>query len=139
MPRGDSEQLPRCKVCWRSRRVAVLCVGSTTTSTWASFRTRLGTPRLSTPGSYSEVICNPKTATEHQLRTHLKEPDLAKHPPQLFVLYYAGHGILEHGKMWLVPAHANIRDPDDDLQRECLSLNDLLEMLRKHLDQPVQN
>jgi len=91
------------------------------------------------PGSYSEVICNPKTATEHQLRTHLKEPDLGKHPPQLFVLYYAGHGILEHGKMWLVPAHANIRDPDDDLQRECLSLNDLLEMLRKHLDQPVQN
>ena len=93
------------------------------------------------PGCYSEVICNPETATDllDKLRTCLKAPDLAKHPPELFVLYYAGHGILEHGKMWLVPAHANIRDPDDDLQRECLSLNDLLEMLRKHLDQPVQN
>ena len=92
-------------------------------------------------GCYSEVIRNPATATDllHQLRQRLKEPDLAKHPPQLFVLYYAGHGILEHGKMWLVPAHANIPDPDEDLQRECLSLNDLLEMLRKHLDQPVQN
>ena len=92
-------------------------------------------------GCYSEAIRNPKTATElrYQLREHLQEPDLAKEPPELFVVYYAGHGFLQHGKMWLVPAHANIPDPDEDLQRECLSLNDLLEILRKHLDQPVQN
>jgi hypothetical protein len=92
-------------------------------------------------GCYSEAIHNPKTATElrHQLRTHLQKPDLAKEPPELFVVYYAGHGFLQHGKMWLVPAHAHIRDPDEDLPHECLSLNDLLEMLRKHLDQPVQN
>ena len=55
------------------------------------------------------------------------------------VVYYAGHGFLQNGKMWLVPAHAGIRDADEDLKHECLSLNDLLEMLRKHLDQPVQN
>jgi hypothetical protein len=53
----------------------------------------------SVPGCYSEAIRNPKTATElrHQLRTRLQDPDLAKHPPQLFVVYYAGHGFLQHG------------------------------------------
>jgi hypothetical protein len=147
LPRGESEQLQRGKVCWRSLRVAGLCVGVDDYQHMRRLQNAVRDAEAVNKelkrikGCYSEVIRNPTTATDllHQLRQRLKEPDLVKHPPQLFMLYYAGHGILEHGKMWLVPAHANIPDPDEDLQRECLSLNDLLEMLRKHLDQPVQN
>ena len=150
LPRGDSEQLPRGKVCWRSLRVAGLCVGVDDYQHEPQFcklqnavkdAKAVSEALRSMPKCRSEAILNPKTATElrHQLRTHLQDHDLANHPPELFLVYYAGHGFLQHGKMWLVPAHANIPDHEEELQRECLSLNDLLEMLRKHLDQPVQN
>ena len=151
---GGSEQLPRGKVCWRSLRVAGLCVGvddyqqdSQRELQFCKLENAVRDAEAvdkalrRVPGCYSAAIRNPKTAKElrYQLRTHLQEPDLAKAPPELFVVYYAGHGFLQNSKMWLVPAHAGIRDADEDLKHECLSLNDLLEMLRKHLDQPVQN
>jgi hypothetical protein len=132
---------------WGSLRVAGLCIGVDDYQHMVQLQNAVRDAEAVNRalrrmvGCYSEAISNPKTATElrHQLRTHLQEPDLAKYPPQLFVVYYAGHGFLQHGKMWLVPAHADIRDPDEDLPHECLSLNDLLEMMRRHLDQPVQN
>jgi hypothetical protein len=144
---GDSEQLQRHPVRWGKLRVAGLCVGVDDYQHLRKLQNAVRDAEAvsnalrSVPGCYSEAIRNPKTATElrHQLRTHLQEPDLAKHPPELFVVYYAGHGFLQHGKMWLVPAHAHVRDPDEDLPHECLSLNDLLELLRKHLDQPVKS
>jgi hypothetical protein len=99
LPRGDSEQRPRSKVCWSSLRVAGLCVGvdgyqhmSRLQNTVRDAEAVKELKRMK--GCYSEVIRNPTTATDllHQLRQRLKEPDLAKHPPQLFVLYYAGYG-----------------------------------------------
>jgi hypothetical protein len=133
-------------VRWSKLRVAGLCIGVDNYQHMGQLQNAVRDAEAVNkelrrmPGCYSEAILNPKTATElrHQLRTHLQETDLAKHPPELFVVYYAGHGFLQHGKMWLVPAHAHIRDPDEDLPHECLSLNDLLEMLRRRLDQPVQ-
>ena len=147
LPRGDSEQLPHHPVRWGNLRVAGLCIGVDDYQHMGQLQNAVRDAETVNRalrrmvGCYSEAIHNPKTATElrHQLRTHLQKPDLAKEPPELFVVYYAGHGFLQHGKMWLVPAHAHIRDPDEDLPHECLSLNDLLEMLRRHLDQPVQN
>ena len=86
MPRGDSEQLPRCKVCWRSRRVAGLCVGVDDYQHMGQLQNAVRDAEAINkelgrmPGCYSEVICNPETATEllHQLRTRLKSPDLPR-------------------------------------------------------------
>jgi hypothetical protein len=86
LPRGDSELLPHGKVCWRSRRVAGLCIGVNDYQHMAQLQNAVRDAEAINkelrrmPGCYSEVICNPETATEllHQLRTRLKSPDLPR-------------------------------------------------------------
>ena len=153
-PPGDPGPLPRAKMCWGGRHVVGLCIGVDayqhmgTLSNAGSDAEAVSRALRRVPSCYSEAVRNPATATEllRQVRARLKEPELAQRPPRLFVVYYSGHGIQQHGKVWLVPAkfraNANVPDPDEypeDLERECLSLNDLMEALRKLLDQPVQS
>ncbi len=110
--RMRTQQVIRRKVCWHSLRVAGLCVGvddyqqdSQRELQFCKLENAVRDAEAvdkalrRTPGCNSAAIRNPKTATElrYQLRTHLQEPDLAKDPPELFVVYYAGHGFLQYG------------------------------------------
>ena len=55
----------------------------------------------------------------------------------MIIIYFAGHGIQQGQKVYLVPGSALLEDLDD-LDRECVSLDDLLSTLRKHFDEPVR-
>ena len=122
-PPGDTEgPLPRGKVLpprWGGQHVVGLCIGVDayqhmgTLSNAGSDAEAVSRALRRVPGCYSEAVRNPATATEllWQVRARLEEPELAQRPPRLFVVYYSGQGIQQHGKVWLVPANANVQTP----------------------------
>ena len=62
-----------------------------------------------------------------------------QNPPDLFLLYYAGHGIQQgaKGTVYLVPGTANPVD-EEDCRVHCLSLDDVLRICHKDLDEPLR-
>jgi hypothetical protein len=93
------------------------------------------------PSCRSDIVKDPKTKIElvRKIRTLLEEPRLQEKPPELFCLYYAGHAF-EHGaKVYLVPTDAKLERMVDDCEIECLSLDNLMQLLRDKLDLPVRD
>ena len=106
----------------------------------------------STPGCSSALTKHAKvTASSKMLlravRASLQEAALAETPPDLFLLYYAGHTVqlaskwgvqaLADTRLYLVPAGANPKR-EGDCDAQCLAMDKLLNVLRKDLCAPVQ-
>ena len=60
-----------------------------------------------------------KASIEEAIKTFVA--GLVNLPPEIVVLYFAGHGIRVGGKMFLVPSNANL-DSEADLEQLCMSL-----------------
>lgn len=82
--------------------------------------------------------CNISTATNLRKAVKKFAAELAKQPPELVVLYYAGHGFQQGAKVYLVPADASGEDVDD-VVREFLSLDDIWKTLLDVLDVPCKD
>ena len=130
---------------WDSLHVAGLCIGVREYKYAGNLRNAVSDAEAfsaklkAVAGCNSEVVRNPKTATalRKSVTKCLEEKGLHSTPPKLFVLFYAGHGIQEGNKVYLVPGDADTRE-GVDCHRECLPLDDLLKSLRDTLDRPVR-
>jgi len=135
----------RGKVRWGGLRVAGLCIGvddyehipplGNAVRDAEAFNKKL----KAMPGCFSAVIRNPADARDllRSIRKHLQDADMLENPPEVIVIYYAGHGIQQGHKVYLVPVNATLAELDD-LDFECLSLDRLMLTLRKHFDEPVR-
>ena len=89
---------------------------------------------------HSMLVPNSKTVSKGSLLKFigdcLEEPDLHKDPPQIFKFYYAGHGIQQGDKVYLVPSQAMVTD--DVVDDDCLPLDRLMKLFRDKLDDPVR-
>jgi len=135
----------RGKVRWGGLRVAGLCIGvddyahipplGNAVRDAEAFNKKL----KAMPGCFSAVIRNPADARDllRSIRKHLQDADMLENPPEVIVIYYAGHGIQQGHKVYLVPVNATLEELDD-LDVECVSLDKLMQMLRRDFDEPVQ-
>jgi hypothetical protein len=138
--------IDRGKVCWRGLRVAGLCVGVDEYDNTSHLQNAVrdagdihkklkGAPRC-----HSILVPNSKTVSKGSLLRFigdcLEEPDLHKDPPQIFKFYYAGHGIQQGDKVYLVPSQVMVTD--DVFDDDCLPLDRLMKLFRDKLDDPVR-
>ena len=129
---------------WGGLRVAGLCIGVddyTHTSPLCNAvrdAQAVNAALRKVPGCNSSVLCNPKTAAVllESVQRHAEEKGLQDHPPEMYKVFYAGHGIQIGQDVYLVPTDAQVDNPKF-IPRECVSLKDLLETLREALDEPV--
>jgi len=136
----------RGKVRWGGLRVAGLCIGagdyidltplSNAVRDAVAFNEKLN----AMPGCRSNVKKNPEDLPRliKAIRGFLEDANMRADPPQVIVIYYAGHGIQEGGRVYLVPLNAS-REVVDDLDVECLSLDKLMQILRRDFDEHVRN
>ena len=144
---SDPAQL-RGKVQWGGQRVIGLCIGvddySGTTkmnslSNAARDAETVNRELKAVPGCYSAVLKNPKKKIDvlRFLRKIAQESGLKQKPPILVILYYAGHGVQHRSKVYLVPGDANLDDLED-LDTECVSLDDILQTLQKYWEEEIK-
>jgi hypothetical protein len=81
------------------------------------------------------------TGTVQQLlkciQAHAQDPLLHENPPDVFLLYFAGYGVQQGQKVYLLPGSASPKGAED-YNSQCICLDKVLNILRKDLDSPVQ-
>ena len=139
------DQQDRGKARWGGLRVFGLCIGvdkyehhpnlGNAVRDAEAFSSKLN----SMPGCLSVVIRNPAEAKDvlKSIRRHLQDADMLRDPPEIIIIYFAGHGIQPGQKVYLVPGKA-VLDVVDELDMECLSVEKLLQSLRTYFDEKVQ-
>ena len=135
----------RGKERWGSLRVAGLCIGAddykhTTPLRNAVLDAETFSNKLMTmSGCLSAVIRNPSDlgTLVKTIRRFLQDAQMRADPPEVIVIYYAGHVIQQGQRAYLVPINATLEDLDD-LDFECLSLDRLMQMLRRDFDEHMQ-
>ena len=75
-----------------------------------------------------------KASIEEAIKTFVA--GLVNLPPEIVVLYFAGHGIRVRGKMFLVPSNANL-DSGADLEQWCLSIDEIFNLLKAGLEDKI--
>ena len=105
-----------------------------------------------TPLCTSTLITHRKVTGSNQMllrgiRARLQEPGLTDSPPDLFLLFWAGHtihlankwgaSVLTETKVYLVPAGANPKS-EADCNTQCVAMEKVLNILRKDLCTPAR-
>ena len=147
LPAADDVGQSRNTSDWDALRVAGMCIGVGNYKYIgplenAARDTEEVNKKLNVvPRCRSDIVLDPTTKADllAKIRKQLEEHGLRGMPPELFLLYYAGHAI-EHsnGKVYLVPTDAKLEHASDDCEDECLDLDTLMKLLRDQLDQPAR-
>ena len=133
------------KAEWQGLRLAVLCIG---VSAYASQHEYLDNAVRDAEAVYEAVnaiadcraaiIRDP--ADKNVIRTHLRKhflQPLAESPPEVVLIFVAGHGLQRGHNVYVIPSKASSEDATD-LEEECLSHLKLFEWLKQFLDAPAK-
>ena len=132
---------------WDGLRLAVFCIGI------ADYARSTAAPLGNTlkdaeriyheinmlPGCRAALLRNPKSKEEIYKRMRYDFLDyLARKPPEVVLIYHAGHGMQVHNDVYLIPASAACSD-EHDLKQTCLSHLHVFEWLRQFVDTPAKS
>ena len=90
------------------------------------------------PDSSARAVRNPesKCARRREIGSFLS--DLPKErPPRIVLIFYAGHAVQEGNQIFLLPANANPKTPED-LKSTCFSHDELFKLLKAKLDDKIE-
>mmetsp|Transcript_36738 Transcript_36738/g.59262 ORF Transcript_36738/g.59262 Transcript_36738/m.59262 type:complete len:500 (-) Transcript_36738:39-1538(-) len=132
---------------WDGLRLAVFCIGI------ADYATATAAPLGNTlkdaeriykeintlPGCRAVLLGNPKSKDAIYKRMRYEFLDyLARKPPEVVLIYQAGHGMQVHNDVYLIPASAACSDAHA-LKQTCLSHLDVFEWLWQFVDTPAKD
>jgi len=132
---------------WDGLRLAVFCIGIAdyARSTAAPLGNTLkDAERIyqeinTLPGCRAVLLRNPQSKEAIYKRMRYEFLDyLARKPPQVVLIYQAGHGMQVHNDVYLIPASAACSD-EHDLKQTCLSHLHVFEWLRQFVDTPAKS
>jgi hypothetical protein len=91
------------------------------------------------PDSSARAVCrNPesKGALRREIESFLFDINKER-PPQIVLIFYAGHAVQEGNQIFLLPANANPKT-QEDLKSTCFSHDELFKLLKVKLDDKIE-
>jgi hypothetical protein len=91
------------------------------------------------PDSSARAVCvNPesKGALRWGIESFLLDINKER-PPRIVLIFYAGHAVQEGNQIFLLPANANPKTPED-LKSTCYSHDELFKLLKEKLDDKIE-
>jgi len=130
---------------WENLRLAVLCIG---VQAYPGHAALANTVRDADEmyknvnmfhGCRAAILRDPKTKNEiyDAMRRKFLEP-ISKYPPQMVLLFYAGHGVQVDNSLFLIPARAEYSDVGD-CKQACLSHLEVFAWFKTYVDTPAKD
>jgi hypothetical protein len=124
-------------------RIKVLCIGVNECTAWAKLTNAVADAEsvakqfLELPSSRVRECKNPTTKAFllREVENFLRNID-KQSPPEIVVIFFAGHTIQEGDKIYMFPATADPKDKSE-LDKQCLSHDVLFRILKNELDDKI--
>ena len=130
----------------RGPRIQALCIGVNAYKEWDTLSNAVADAEIvasnvrDLPESRVREVCtNPATKASLEKAVSDFVLHIEKNSaPQIVLIFYAGHGIQEGDRIYLVPANAK-KEPVDaaELEEQCLSHDKLFRLLKEKLDDQI--
>ena len=129
----------------RGLQMQALCIGVNDYKEWRKLENAIadaeGIARCieNLPDSSARAVCrNPesKGALRREIESFLFDINKER-PPQIVLIFYAGHAVQEGNQIFLLPANANPKT-QEDLKSTCFSHDELFKLLKVKLDDKIE-